>query len=328
MTTAAPHVAARPGLAVPRDAGRRRRPSRLVYGARAATAALAVLLVAYFGISFKYADTLSRVERHTPVRPAAYVAPTHEDVSFSTVDGLTLKGWWFPAPTPRDRAVVIVHGKDQNRIDSSFDGGRIARLLLERGYSALLFDLRGHGESEGLRWGLGKQEALDVAAAVDLAARKASVPRSRVAIVAESMGAGSAMLALDQVPDVGPMVLDSVYTSATTVINEIAPAISGLPSWFTPGMVLMARAFFGLDVDVVDTIREVRERPERAFLFIQCDNDQTVAPHHGSEMKAASANPATQLWSVSGCGHAKAFRTRPAEWEARVTSFLEGQLGQ
>jgi pimeloyl-ACP methyl ester carboxylesterase len=303
-------------------------PRWLVISSRAVIGAMSVLLVAYFGISYKYAESLSRVDRHALARTAAYVAPTHEDLTFAAADGLTLKGWWFAAPRPRERAVVIVHGKDQTRIDSSFDSGRIARIFLERGYSALLFDLRGHGESDGLRWGLGKQEALDVAAAVDLAAKKANVPRSRVAVVAESMGAGSATLALDHVPDVGPVVLDSVYTSATTVIDEIGPAVSGLPSWFTPGMVLMARAFFGLDVDVVVPVREVRERPERAFLFIQCDNDTTVAPHHGAAMKAASANPASELWMARGCGHVKAFRTQPAEWEARVLGFVEGQLGK
>ncbi len=329
MSTAAPPVTARPDArAGPRERTSVRPPSRLVYVARAAAAASAVLLIAYLGISYKYADTLTRVERHAPVRSAANVAPTHEDVTFTASDGVNLKGWWFAAPSPRQRAVVIVHGKDQTRIDSSFDAGRIAHVLLERGYSALLFDLRGHGESEGLRWGLGKHEALDVAAAVDLAAAKANVPRSRVAIVAESMGAGSAMMALDRVPDVGPMVLDSVYTSAATVIDEIGPSVSGLPSWFTPGMELMAQTFFGLDVDAVQPVRVVRAHPERAFLFLRCDNDTTVSPHHGAEMKAASTNAATELVTFTGCGHVKALITYPSEWEGRVVTFLEGQLGK
>ena len=327
MSTAAPPLDARPEPAS-RPAGRlRARPSRALVG-RVAAAVSVVLLVAYGGICFRYADTLSRVERRALVRPPTYVAATHEPVTFAAADGMTLRGWWFDAQVPRQRAVVIVHGKDRNRVDSAFDGGGVAKLLLERGYSALLFDLRGHGESDGLRWGLGKQEALDVAAAVDLAAKKANVPRSRVALIAESMGAGSAALALDHVPDVGPVVLDSVYTSATTVIDEVGPSVSGLPSWFTPGMVLMARAFFDLDVDAVQPIREVRERPGRPFLFIQCLEDKTVAPHHGFAMKAASAHPATQLWTVPGCGHVRAFQTQPAEWASRVTAFLEEQLGK
>jgi fermentation-respiration switch protein FrsA (DUF1100 family) len=326
MTTATRPI--RAGARGVRWVSRRALPRPLAWALRASAAIVGVLLVAYLGICFKYADTLTRVERHRIERTAAYVAPSHEDVSFRTSDGLTLKGWWFAAPAARDRAVVIVHGKDQDRIDSSFPSGRIARALLARGYSALLFDLRAHGESDGARWGLGRDEARDVAAAVDLAAAKARVARSRVAVIAESMGAGSAMMALPLVPDVGPMVLDSVYTSATTVVDEVAPSVSGLPSWFTPGMVLMARIFFSLDLDAVVPVQQVRAHPERAFLFIECDRDTTVAPHHALEMKAASANPGTELWMASGCGHVKAMSTHPAEWEARVVTFLEAQLGR
>jgi hypothetical protein len=286
------------------------------------------LLVGYAAICFRYADNLSRVDRHALVRTPDYVAPMHEDVAFKTSDGLTLKGWWFAAPSPRARAVVIVHGKDQERIDSSFPSGRIARLLLARGYSALLFDMRAHGESDGgPRWGLGRYEARDVAAAVDLAAQRAGVLRSRVAVIAESMGAGSAALALRLAPDVGPMVLDSVYTDAHTVINEYGPTASGLPDFFTPGMELMARIFFDLDVTDVRPVDQVRAHPERAFLFIQCTDDKTVFPHHGPDMKAASGNSATELWQVPDCGHVKAATRWPAEWEARVTTFLEKQLG-
>ena len=45
-------------------------------------------------------------------------------------------------------------------------------------------------------------------------------------------------------------------------------------------------------------------------------------------MKAASANARTELWSVQGCGHMRAFVTHPAEWEARVSAFLERELGK
>ena len=288
---------------------------------------LALLLVAYVGISYRYADTLSLVKRHPIEKPATLVAPTHEDVSFTTSDGLTLKGWWFTAPSFRDRAVVFVHGKDQDRIDSSFDPAPNANLLLGDGYDVLLFDLRGHGESQRRRWGLGGPEALDVAAAVDLAATKAHLARSRVAVIGESMGASSALMALRYVPDVGPMVLDSAYESARMVVDEDAPAVSGLPALFTPGMVLMARLAFGVDIDGVRPIDEVRAQPGRAFLFIQCTADTTVNEHHGIDLKAASADPQTQLWLVPGCEHVQAFTTHPAEWQQHVTSFLEGQLG-
>jgi fermentation-respiration switch protein FrsA (DUF1100 family) len=295
---------------------------------RLGVVATAALLVAYLGICFNYAERLSRVARTELALAPAYVGSTHEDVSFQTADGLTLRGWWFPATDPRDRAVVLVHGKDANRVDSSFNSGRIASTLLARGYSVLLFDMRGHGESEGLRWGLGEKESLDVAAAVDLAAEKAGVPRSRVALLGESMGAGSALMALAHIPDVGPVVVDSSYADGNTVVGEIAPAVSGLPAFFTPGMVLMAKTFFAIDLAAVRPVDQVRALPDKAFLFIHCEDDSTVYVHHAHDLRAASADAESELWIAPDCGHVRAFSRYPAEWESRVLTFLERELGK
>jgi len=286
-----------------------------------------LVLVGYLGISWKYADGVTRVIRDPFVKTPEYVAPTHEDVSFKNDAGLTLKGWWFTAPKPRGRAVVEVHGKDQNRIDSSFDPGRQARFLLANGYSVLLFDLQAHGESEGLRWGLGQYEADDIVAAVKFAAEKASITKDRVATIGESMGGGSVLMAVGRDPGIGPAVLDSAYASAPVVVSEIAPEYSGLPHFFTPGLVLMARLLYARDVNSVVPVDVVRGHPERAFLFIGCDHDLTVDQHHARDLKSASANPDTQLWLVANCGHVKAFVTHPQEWQDRVLAFLEARLG-
>src|SRR2546425_7689177 len=105
-------------------------------------------LAAYFVVSFRVAESVTRVDRLPLEPPATSVAPTHEDVSFGSRDGTPLKGWWF-AVTGADRAAVLVHGRGRNRINSTFHPDRIARMLLAHGYAVLLFDLRGHGESGG-----------------------------------------------------------------------------------------------------------------------------------------------------------------------------------
>src|SRR5205823_880245 len=209
-----------------------------------------VIIVGYLGISWKYADGVTRVTRDPLKKTPAYVEPTHEDVTFKSLDdlGLTLRGWWFPAAGSPTKAVVMVHGKDQNRIDSSFDPGRIARVLLADGWSVLLFEMRGHGQSDGLRWGLGQYEPADILGAIDLVAQKTKLPRSRIATIGESMGGGSVLMTVGADPSIGPVVTDSAYASASTVVDEIGPQYSGLPAFFTPGLVLMSRILYGLDI--------------------------------------------------------------------------------
>jgi uncharacterized protein len=297
-----------------------RRPVRLVL------VLVLLVVVGYLGISWKYADGVTRVTRDPLKKTPAYVQATYEDVSFKSRDGLTLMGWLFPAPgiAAATKAAVTVHGKDQNRIDSSFDPGRIARFLLADGWSVLLFEMRGHGE--GPRWGLGQYELNDILGAIDLAAQKIGQPRSRVATIGESMGGGSVLMTVGKEPSIGPVVVDSAYASAPVVVDEVGPQYSGLPAFFTPGLVLASRVLCGLDIGSVVPADVVRAHPERAFLFIQCVDDQTVAMHHGVDLKNASANPSTELWLVHDRGHVKAFITHPQAWQDHVLAFLHGQL--
>src|SRR5258708_14673085 len=134
---------------------------------RSALVRVLVVVVAYVGLWWKYADVAPRVTRDPLKKTPASVQATYEDVAFKSRDGLLLKGWWFPAAKPAARAAVLVHGKDQNRIDSSFDPRRIARVPLADGWSVLRFEMRCHGPSEGRRWGLGQYGPDDDLGAVD-----------------------------------------------------------------------------------------------------------------------------------------------------------------
>ena len=80
---------------------------------------LVVALVAYFAISFRVAEEVTRVERVPLDPPASSIAATHDDVTFSSRDGIVLKGWWFEV-RGADRAVVLVHGRGRNRVNSDF----------------------------------------------------------------------------------------------------------------------------------------------------------------------------------------------------------------
>ena len=296
-----------------------------IWAARGAVALFVLGLLAYGVVSYRVADGITKPDRQPLDPPAASVAANYEDVSFRSTDGLLLKGWWFPVPSA-DRAVVIVHGRGVNRIKSDFDPQKIAQFLIASRYSVLLFDLRGHGVSEGVRYSLGEYEPRDIVAAIDFAQRKAGIDRKRVAIIGESMGGGSAIMTVKADPTIGPVITDSAFADGITVVSEVGPNYTGLPGWFTPGIVLMSRVFFDLDLSLIKPAEVVRDHPERAWLFIQCENDTTVYRHHGVELKAASANPGTELWLVPGCEHVKAFDTHTAEWEQRVLAFLGREI--
>jgi len=294
---------------------------------RIASALLAVALLgggAYLSLSYVIAERFTHAVRYPVGRAPMVAASVYEDVAFRTGDGLTLRGWYFP--TQSDRAAIIVHGKDSNRI-----GGehrmieKLADFLVTSGYSVLIFDLRGNGDSDGDRFSLGYLERRDVAAAIDHLIGR-GFREDRIALVGISMGAGTVLQSLVLHPNIGAVVADSSYVDARTIVAEDLETLAGVPSWFTPGVLLMSNLAFGLDGEQVRPIEVVRAHPERAFLFIHCGGDKLIAPHHAYELRAASANPASDLWMAAVCQHSWAFNTYPTAYEARLSAFLESQI--
>jgi pimeloyl-ACP methyl ester carboxylesterase len=105
-------------------------------------------------------------------------------LTLRTADGVSLAAdaWLAPGPGAAGSAVVLVHGFTAHRRDPSVVA--MAHELRAAGHAVLVYDMRGHGESEGVCT-LGDREALDVAAAVVAAGDLAP----RVVVVGASLGA-------------------------------------------------------------------------------------------------------------------------------------------
>ncbi len=292
------------------------------------SAALATALVfaaigSYLGVSLVVAERFSHPARHPVGRAPVVQAPAYEDVTLATSDRLVLRGWFFPVPA--DRAVVIVHGKDANRVEFEGRAEHIADFLVAAGYSVLLFDLRGHGDSEGERFSLGYYERRDVAAALEYVVSRGIAER-RIGLIGISMGAATAIQELALHPGIGPIVADSAFEDAWTLLHEDLPDETGLPSWFALGVLLMARLGFGIDGDAASPISFVRAHPERPFLFIHCENDGLIRLHHSQDLLRASANPSSVLWVANGCEHAGAYEHDAIQYRVRVLAFFASQM--
>ena len=85
-----------------------------------------------------------------------------ENISFIPRDGLTLSGWFIPAPHPRG-TIIVCHGYTG---DCSPDL-QYAPLFYRHNYNALYFDFRGHGMSDGNYTSLVFFERFDLLAALD-----------------------------------------------------------------------------------------------------------------------------------------------------------------
>ncbi|HET9141312.1 alpha/beta hydrolase [Actinophytocola sp.] len=105
-----------------------------------------------------------------------------------TLDGLQLAGTLVTPAQPRNNALVMVHGGGVTREEGGFFT-RLADGLAESGIGSLRFDLRGHGESEGLQQELTLAAILnDIRVAV--AELKARTGLPAVSLLGASFGGG------------------------------------------------------------------------------------------------------------------------------------------
>lgn len=134
-----------------------------------------------------------------------------EPVAFATADGLTLRGWYVPAPRPPARFTVIVfNGNAGNRAHRA----PLAAALNAHNLAVMLFDYRGFGGNPGTPSGTGLEADAD--AVLRFVLTKPGVDVSGLVYFGESLGTAlAAHLAAAHPP--AALILRSPFASMTEV---------------------------------------------------------------------------------------------------------------
>ena len=315
-----------------RNASRRRQGTRLT-GSRALRWGLPIvlLLVGFYGyVSYSMASGVTKLER-TPLEghPTEYGLP-YENVTFSPRgdewDDIVLRGWLIE--NERDElTVILIHGLNRNRTgDNALE---LARRLFDRGFNVLLFDIRGHGESDGDRLSAGYFEKWDVLGAYDFLVQRGASP-GKVGLLGWSLGGATALLAAAEEPALKAVVADSSFADVHDLIAQETARATVFPQWvvpvFIPGMKIVSLVLYGIDVGAVV--------PEKAaatlgypILVIHGEADERV-PAEQSVRIHASAAVGSELWLSPGSEHADAVIDAPDEYVERVDAYFSGRLGR
>ena len=280
-------------------------------------AGLVALLALYGGLAvYKARDYTT-----TPRQPALTISPAdaglvYQDVRFNSAadDSVQLAGWWIPNPTAT-RAIILVHGRNENRSSHL----ALARPLWDAGYSVLLFNLRGHGDSTRASCTYGLREADDVVGAVAFVESQ-GVAAGQIGVLGWSLGAASALLAMDRSPDIGAVVSDSAYADSSPLLAHNA---------LQPGLRLAMRLTRGVNLADV--------RPDRALTHVAATSSRHVFLIHGAldsavplaqfeKLRAAGGSGVAESWLVPDAGHLGAYGAHSDEYIARVVAFFNHEL--
>lgn len=284
---------------------------------------IVLLLIVYFGFSLLVANEMTkRMAPRLDVSPTM-VSENYEDIEFKSTDGLTIKGWLFKADS--DKLVVMVAGLLPNRINTDYYAMWIAKDLVEEGYNVIMYDPRAHGKSEGNRVSYGRFEGNDILGAVELAKERGLKPEN-IAILADSTGAISTLMIVDQLNNVGALIIDSATTDFKPIIIDRLWVEKKVPPFFAPGIFSFTDKVFGLDVSGIKPIEKLSLVPERKFLFLHGRLDETIPVEEGQKLFEAS-NPESKLVIFPNGDHIETFKSDPDLYRKEVFGFLSNELG-
>lgn len=281
-----------------------------------------ILLIVALSFVLVYANT------HPPkyplhILPSEYRAD-YEDVSFTSADGLALKGWLVkPARhIQRSSAIIICHGVGANRSDFT----ELAASLSRRGQFVLLFDFRAHGESGGRRTSLGYHEQKDIVAALGFLKARAEIDPKRIGIYGFSLGGSSAILAAAKTGAFAAVVADSAFTSLRDQARDAITGFYHLPSFpFLQLAVLGYELYFQTRVDSISPISVIATLAPKPVLIIAGEGDKLIPADNGRKLFAAAADP-KELWIIPGADHGGTLAVAGSEYEKRVGEFFDKNL--
>jgi uncharacterized protein len=296
---------------------------------RAGIAVVVALVLFIFGWVPWFMGGMSTTRRfHYNDRENAGLTPASfdlnfEDVSFPSVDGVDIRGWWIPAPTDVVGTVVMAHGLNRSRIEMV----RKVPFVHDLGWNALLIDLRHHGESGGASTTFGVKESGDVDAAVDLARKRA--PGRPVVVWGVSLGGASVMLAAARDPGIAGVICDSSWDTLHATVQHhlrlfrrFAWWLRIVPVWPVADEVIFWMGERGhFDPSRANPLEAAHELGGRPALFVANSHDRRMPKEIAFELQKA-AGPHAEVLIVPGESHGGAWRDGTEAYEQAAKTLL------
>lgn len=302
------------------QAGKSRRSMRRILGA--SLAIIVVMAVVILGIAGYAASSLTRFERVPVENTPADFGIEYVDVEFPSRDGLMLRGWWLEGEEG-EPVIVVVHGSEGNRAHPTDRNLGIASGLVDHGYNVLMFDMRGHGESEGKHISAGYHEKHDVLGAIDYI-RQTGI-QTQIGVLGLSMGAAASLMAAAESEEIAAVVADGGYADIISIFESEFSARSSLPGFFIPIILFAANKMYDIDFAAIKPEEAVSELSVPVFI-IHGEQDDMVPVAHAYRLREASRHPDSRLWILPEAAHSNAYLMRPAEYTERVIAFFDEAL--
>jgi fermentation-respiration switch protein FrsA (DUF1100 family) len=277
-----------------------------------------------FALSVYIVEMLTRPQKRTAFdlykfSPFELDLPA-EEVLFPPKEGdHMVSGWYIPHPGATT-TIIICPGYRTTKHDVI----GISAHLWKAGHNILAFEYHGHGAPVGKSVTLGYSEIRDFFGAITYAKERA--PGTRLGVVAYSMGAAIAIMAMARVPEIEVLVADSPFATHSGAVAYNFHRIFHLPfatvAWMADTL-LGIRA--GYRFHQVEPLRDIAKIAPRPILLIHGMKDTIVDPRDATLLYNAAGEP-KELWLSPNADHCGVYFEDRAAYVKKVASFFDLHL--
>lgn len=212
---------------------------------------------------------------------------------------------------------VLAHGFGQNRYILLPQ----QKIFRELGFSTVIFDQRGFGESTKTDCTFGIKEAQDVACVVNWA-KEHCQKGTRIVLLGVSMGAAASMMAMEYTDKIDYLVEDCGFADVGQVIDSLYRSLNkGAGNPRAAAAFRQKAAVLGLDIRRNRPIDAVK-KSSLPICIIHGASDSTIAAGQARALYEACQNPASRLELFEEKEHALCVTDR-ARYKAVLREFLE-----
>ncbi|TGL60932.1 alpha/beta hydrolase [Leptospira sarikeiensis] len=241
-----------------------------------------------------------------------------EEIKISSSNGFELPTWKISSTEngygPTKSAIFLVHGGGSDRREMT----KHIRFFLKRKIDVFSFDYGCHGESAcsipGLTYGY--RESKDVLSVYKYLSER----YDKVFALGSSVGASSIIISLPQMQKLSAVIAENPMYNFERLILEFPGTADKVPAWLSHLMIHIAyyRGKFDGSLSPASSLPLINSIP---IFFIHSKEDQVVSYTQTKDLADLYQGPKT-IWFLEKGEHGSARDIDPAEYERRLTSFL------
>ena len=241
-----------------------------------------------------------------------------EKLSLTASNGEILRGSVITPPNTNGKLLIACHGAHSSGIGEFCFA---MPYFYREGYTVLMPEHRGCGESDGKFLGYGTHESKDTLLWLEYARKR--FPELNIYLYGVSMGGATVLMMSDKIndPAVKGVIADCSYTSAWDEFSYQLKTSFHLPNFpMLHTCNLICRLICGYDFRDASPVKAV-SNSSLPVLFIHGAADDFVPQFMQDELYAVCPTCKEKL-TVDGAVHARSYYTDPAAYESAMESFI------